>query len=66
MHGIRAARTFLCAARWVRDDTRPDARETAPKKHPEHRRYREAGATSVALFTFPKTDRFGWLLHDRI
>jgi energy-coupling factor transporter ATP-binding protein EcfA2 len=53
---LRAACTLLCAARCVRDDTRLHARETAPKKHPELRRYREAGATSVALFTFPKSD----------
>jgi len=51
---LRAAGGLVCAARCVRDDTLPHARETAPKRHLELRRYSEAGATGVALFTFPQ------------
>ena len=51
---LRAAGGLICAARCVRDDTLPHARETAPKRHLELRRYSEAGATGVALFTFPQ------------
>ena len=41
------------AARCVRDDARRHAQETAPKTHPELRRYRDAGASGAALFVFP-------------
>ena len=47
---------ILIAARCVRDDTRRHARETAPKTHPELRRYRDAGASGTALFIFSASD----------
>ncbi|MCX7037700.1 MAG: hypothetical protein NT005_00930 [Spirochaetes bacterium] len=47
---------LLIAARCVRDDTLRHTRETAPRTHPELRRYREAGASGAALFVFPKSD----------
>jgi hypothetical protein len=47
---------WILAARCVRDDSLRRARETAPKSHPELRRYREAGASGAALFTFPEGD----------
>ena len=47
---------FVLAARCVRDDSLRRSRETAPKAHPELRRYREAGATGAALFAFPEGD----------
>jgi len=48
--------TFVLAARCARDDRLRAPRETAPKAHPELRRYLEAGATGVALFAFPGED----------
>jgi hypothetical protein len=47
---------FVLAARCVRDDSLRRSRESAPKAHPELRRYREAGATGAALFDFPEGD----------
>jgi hypothetical protein len=47
---------WILAARCVRDDSLRESRETAPKGHPELRRYREAGATGAALFAFPEGD----------
>ena len=47
---------FVLAARCIRDDALRQARETAPRAHPELRRYREAGATGAALFAFPEAD----------
>ena len=46
----------ILAARCIRDDALRQARETAPVTHPELRRYRQAGASGVALFTFPEND----------
>jgi GTPase SAR1 family protein len=46
----------VLAARCVRDDRLRAPRETAPKAHPELRRYLEAGATGAALFAFPEKD----------
>jgi energy-coupling factor transporter ATP-binding protein EcfA2 len=47
---------LIVVARCVRDDTRRHARETAPKTHPELRRYRDGGASGAALFVFPESD----------
>ena len=47
---------LIVAARCVRDDTHRHALETAPRTHPELRRYRDAGASGVALFIFPESD----------
>jgi len=47
---------LVLAARCIRDDALREPRETAPKTHPELRRYRQAGAIGVAVFAFPKTD----------
>jgi hypothetical protein len=41
------------AARCLRDDTVAQAQESAPRTHPELRRYRQAGAAGVAVYTFP-------------
>ncbi len=46
----------ILAARGVRNDALRRARETAPKAHPELRRYRQAGASGAAVFAFPKSD----------
>jgi hypothetical protein len=50
------------AARCLRDDTLAEAQERSPRTHPELRRYRQAGATGVAVYTFAgrpgKTDDF--------
>ena len=46
----------ILSARCVRNDSLRRARETAPKAHPELRRYRDAGATGAALFAFPEAD----------
>ncbi len=40
-------------ARCLRDDTLAQAREGAPRTHPELRRYRQAGAAGAAVYTFP-------------
>jgi hypothetical protein len=53
---LGGAGEWILAARCVRDDSLRQARETTPKSHPEIRRYREAGATGAALFTFPESD----------
>ncbi len=46
----------ILTARCVRNDALRRTRETAPKGHPELRRYRQAGASGAALFAFPKRD----------
>ena len=53
---LRAAGELILAARCVRDNALREARETAPKSHPELHRYRRAGASGVALFAFPEDD----------
>jgi Ni2+-binding GTPase involved in maturation of urease and hydrogenase len=53
---LGGAGEWILAARCVRDDSLRQARETTPKSHPEIRRYREAGATGAALFTFPESE----------
>jgi Ni2+-binding GTPase involved in maturation of urease and hydrogenase len=40
---------LVIAARCVRDDTLRQFLETAPRSHPELRRYHEAGAIAAAL-----------------
>jgi hypothetical protein len=47
---------WMHAARCIRDDSRRQARETAPRAHRELRRYRDAGASGAALFVFPERD----------
>lgn len=53
---LDGAGEWILAARCVRDDSLRRSRETAPKAHPELRRYREAGAAGAALFAFPESD----------
>lgn len=53
---LETADELILAARCARDDALREARETAPKNHPELRRYRDAGASDVALFAFPEED----------
>jgi hypothetical protein len=47
---------LILAARCVCDDSLKRSRETTPKTGPELRRYRDAGASGVAIFTFPRSD----------
>lgn len=53
---LGGASEWVLAARCVRDDSLRQARESAPSSQPELRRYREAGASGAALFTFPEGD----------
>jgi molybdopterin-guanine dinucleotide biosynthesis protein len=53
---LEGAGEWILAARCVRDDSLRALRETAPKAHPELRRYRKAGATGAAFLTFPERD----------
>ncbi|MGA7924701.1 MAG: hypothetical protein WCA20_01765 [Candidatus Sulfotelmatobacter sp.] len=43
----------VLVARCIRDDALRRERETESENHPELRRYRQAGASGVALFVFP-------------
>ncbi len=51
---------FATCVRARREEKRRKAHESAPKTHPELRRYRAAGAGAVALYRFgePSTDEF--------
>lgn len=53
---LRSYDGLVLVARCVRDDSLRSSRETAPRRHPEMRRYREAGASGAALFRFPFAD----------
>lgn len=53
---LRAFDGFVLVARCVRDDSRRRFLESSPRAHPELRRYRKAGASGTALFTFPAHD----------
>ncbi len=44
----------ILVARCRRDNRLAEPKETSPRTEPELRRYREAGAGGVALFTFPE------------
>jgi hypothetical protein len=44
------------AARCIRDDSLREAQEARPQSHPELKRYRRAGASAAALFSFPGKD----------
>ena len=50
---LAGAGALTLAARCLRDDTLAQAREFAPRTHPELRRYRQAGAAGAAVYTFP-------------
>src|SRR6266508_1421327 len=50
---LAEAGALVLAARCLRDDTVAQARQSAPRAHPELRRYRQAGAAGAAVFTFP-------------
>jgi hypothetical protein len=50
---LARADALILAARCLRDDTLAQARESAPRTHPELRRYRQAGAAGTAVYTFP-------------
>lgn len=50
---LAGADALTLVARCRRDDTLSQAREGAPRTDAELRRYREAGATSAAVYTFP-------------
>lgn len=45
----------ILAGRCVCDDSLTRTRETTPKRDPELRRYRGAGASGVAIFNFPRS-----------
>lgn len=53
---LGATEDFVIAARCMRDHSLRRWRETAPKTHPELRRYRRAGASGAAAFAFPERD----------
>jgi hypothetical protein len=53
---LAGCRHETLAARCRRDPTLRRPRETCPARHPELRRYRAAGASAAALFTFPPDD----------
>jgi hypothetical protein len=53
---LRGIDRWWLAARCARNDSLRQSRATSAKAHPELRRYREAGATGVALFEFPRDD----------
>jgi hypothetical protein len=50
---LESSDTPVIAARCRREDTLTQPRESSPRTHPELRRYRQAGASSAALFRFP-------------
>lgn len=50
---LAGAGVLTLAARCLRDDTLAQAREGAPRTHPELCRYRQAGAAGGAVYTFP-------------
>ena len=50
---LAGADALTLVARCLRDDTLDQAREGAPRAHPELRRYRQAGAAGAAVYTFP-------------
>lgn len=50
---LAGADALTLVARCLRDDTLDQAREGAPRAHPELCRYRQAGAAGAALYTFP-------------
>ncbi len=50
---LAGADALTLAARCLRDDTLAQARESAPRTHPELRRYRQVGAAGAAVYTFP-------------
>jgi hypothetical protein len=58
---LAAGGNVLLAARCVRQHALRHARESSPPEHPELQRYRRAGASAAALFTFPsqKADPIG-------
>ena len=51
---LAGAGVLALVARCLRDDTFAQAREGAPRTHPELRRYRQAGAAGAAVYTFPR------------
>ena len=53
---LRSYDGLVLVARCLRDDSLRSSRESAPRRHPEMRRYREAGASGAALFRFPPAD----------
>jgi len=52
---LAASDELILAARCLSKDSLTASRETSPQKHPELRRFRDAGASGVALFEFPTT-----------
>jgi len=53
---LRSLGDEVICVRAVADDSLRSPRETRPKSHPELRRYRQAGASVVALYRFSPTD----------
>jgi hypothetical protein len=49
---LAGADALTLAARCLRDDALAQARESAPRTHPELRRYQQAGAAGAAVYTF--------------
>ena len=53
---LRSLGDEVICVRAVADSTLRSPRETRPKSHPELRRYRQAGASAVALYRFSPTE----------
>jgi hypothetical protein len=53
---LRSFDDEVLVARCLRDESARSLRESAPKTHPELRRYRQAGASGTAIFTCPVRD----------
>lgn len=49
---LAGADALILAARCLRDDALAQPQESAPRTHPELRRYRAAGAAGAAVYTF--------------
>ncbi len=53
---LRSTEVDVACLRAIRDDKVPRPRESCPGVHPELDRYRSAGATGVALYSFARPD----------
>jgi hypothetical protein len=53
---LAGSRHWVLAVRCRRDPSLRRPREACPSRHPELRRYRDAGASTAGLFTFPPGD----------
>lgn len=61
---LRADLALAICVRAERDAKLRKEHEAAPRAHPELRRYRDAGATAVALYAFPEVDLDTFYMSD--